>query len=234
LNETLSPPRSPALRQALLWAVLAASVFPACLGRRPVLAPPSEEVSAVEGFGQARIEGDETALKGRFSFLFRNPDLGRLDVLDPIGRTAYFIIVREGSAHFVVPSKRIYAVEPIESLAGQLLGFPFRPGEAVSLLCDRWSGREAGPDSPGWTLVTDSGGRTIGGRREGLSFEVRDFFGKAGVPRAVDFSDGRISGRIKILSVRFNPLPRPEAFDTGFSRVFVRLSWEELEELLKE
>ncbi len=206
---------------------------PACLGRRPVLAPPPEEVVAVEGFGQAFIEGEEGALRGRFSFLFREPGLGRVEVLDPIGRTAYFVIVREDAAYFVVPSKRAYAVERPESLAGRLLGFPFRPGEAVSLLSDRWEGREAGPDSPDWTLVKNPAGRTLRGEREGLAFEIREFYAKAGVPRAVDFSTERVTGRFKVLSVRFNPPPRPEAFETGFAGVFVRLSWEELQELLR-
>jgi hypothetical protein len=217
------------MRRGVFWAVAVAVAASACHGRRPVLAPPPEEVEAVEGYGHAAIEGEEGSLRGRFSFLFRAPDRGRVEALDPLGRTAYFVIIRDDAAFFVVPSKRAYAVDEPDTLAGRLLGFPFKPGEAVSLLCDRWTG----PGSEGWTFVTDSGGRTVQGRRDGLSFDVRDFFRKAGIPRAIGFSDGPVSGLIKVLSVRFNPLPRPDAFETGFTRVFVRMSWEELQEFLR-
>lgn len=189
---------------------------------------------AVEGYGRAIIEDEEGILKGRFSFRFRIPDLGRIEALDPLNRTAYFVIIRDDAAYFVVPSKKAYALDRPESLFGRLLGFPLGPGEAVSLLSDRWEGRQAESGAPGWTILRDSEGRAVRGEKDGLLFEVLDFFEKANVPRTLSFSEGQASGRVTVLSLRFNPPPRPEAFDTGFVGAFVRLTWEELQELMRD
>ncbi len=220
--------------KSIALVALLAAVATGCVGRKPVLAPPPADVEAVEGFGQALIEGEEGVLKGRFSFRFRNPDLGRIEALDPLNRTAYFVIIRGGEAYVVVPSKRAYAADQPEALSGRLLGFPFSPGEAVSILSDRWEAGEAGPGQGNWMLVRDSEGRTVHGEKGELSFDIQEFFAKADVPRAIGFSDARGAGRVKVLSVRFNPPPRPEAFEVRFADIFTRVSWEELRELLRD
>ena len=81
----------------------------ACARRAPVLVPPSGGVEAVEGFGSASIAGVDAAIKGKFGFVFRRPGLGRVEAVDPIGRTAFLIVFRDGRAWFVLPGKKVYA-----------------------------------------------------------------------------------------------------------------------------
>ncbi len=212
-----------------------AGIVSSCLGRSPVLAPPPTEITAAEGYGHAVIEGEEGIVKGKFSFLFRRPDLGRIDALDPLNRTAYFVITRGPDAYLVIPSKRVYVQDRPEFLFRRLLGFPVTPGEAISLLSDRWPDtcpQEESPDQ--WKLDTDERGRVVRGEKNRLSFAVEAFYRKAGVPKEIRFSDGRVSAFLRVLSVRFNPLPLPGAFETQFVKVFAPKSWEEIQEIMKD
>lgn len=214
--------------------LLLAGILASCAGRPPVLVPPRAGVEAVEGYGSATVQGAETAVKGRFAFLFRRPDLGRIEAFDPLGRTVYYVIFRGDEAYFVVPSKKAYAQEKPETLMARLLGFSLRPDEVIPLLSGHWtaSDEQGGGDfAAGWTLVRDAEGRVVRGRRHDLSFEVKEFFPGAGVPRTVLFSRPGTSGRVKVLSARFNPSPRPEAFESSFLKTFTRKSWEDIQEM---
>ena len=87
-------------------SLLIAAPLTACVRRPPVLVPPSGGVEAVEGFGSASVAGVDAAIKGKFGFVFRRPGLGRVEALDPIGRTAFLIFFRDGRAWFVLPGKK--------------------------------------------------------------------------------------------------------------------------------
>jgi hypothetical protein len=189
---------------------------------------------AAEGYGHAVIESEEGIVKGKFSFLFRRPDLGRIDALDPLNRTAYFVIIRGPDAYLVIPSKKVYVLDRPEFLFRRLLGFPVTPGEAICLLSDRWPAAGSEAESPdGWRLDIDEKGRVVRGDKNRLSFGVEAFYKRAGIPKEVSFSDGRASAFLKVLSVSFNPAPRPEAFETLFVKVFAPKSWEEIQEIMK-
>src|SRR5512137_3152924 len=96
-------------RILLAGALLIAGGLAACVRRPPVLVPPTGSVEAVEGFGSASIAGGDAAIKGKFGFVFRRPGLGRVEALDPIGRTAFLLVFREGRAWFILPGKKAYA-----------------------------------------------------------------------------------------------------------------------------
>jgi hypothetical protein len=204
-----------------------------CAGRRPVLEPPAGVV-AVEGHGSASIQGEDTALKGKFSFVFRKPGRGRVDVSGPFGTTAYFLIFEGPAARLVVPSKKVYAEEPSTTLMGRFLGFELGPDEVLCLLSGQWPDRgpEADP-GPAWTLSRDGGGHVVRGERGGFVFEVPEFFPGTGVPRSVRFSRPGSSGQMKVLSLRFNPEERPEAFATAFLGRYARRTWDEMQDILK-
>ncbi len=227
-----------ALRHRLLLPfLLSAALVASCASRHPVLAPPPGGADAVEGYGHAAIEGEGGSLKGRFSFLFRRPGFGRLDALGPLNRIAYFLVIREDEAYLVIPSKKIYMEDSPDALLGRILGFPIRPCDVVSLMSGRWAGREdekASGVAESWMLETNEKGRVIKGTRNGLTFEVREFFGRAGVPKSVRISNPPVSGLLRILSVRFNPPARPEAFATPFIKSYSRRSWEEILEIMKD
>ncbi len=203
----------------------------ACTRRAPVLVPPSCGVEAVDGFGSASIQGTETAVKGKFAFLFRRPGLGRVEAVDPIGRTVFIILFREDRAWFVLPGKKIYAEDGPGTMMTRFLGLSLLPDEILNLLGGAWT--DDGPGS-GWSVERDERGRVVSGGRDGFGFTVREFFPGAGVPREIGLSGPASTGRMKVLKLSFNPAPRDEAFDASFLRAFARKTWDEILELLEK
>jgi hypothetical protein len=225
----------PALRRTS-GTLLIALVLASCAKQAPVLIPPATGVEAVAGFGSASVRGEEAEVKGQFAFLFRRPGWGRVEAFDPLGRTIYYMIFAGGDAYLVVPQKKVYAQDRPEAMIGRFLGFSLRPDEIVEILGGAWAGggTQGGPGPGGaWTLSRDGSGRVVRGEKDGLVFEVPEFFPGAGVPRTILFSRPGTSGRMKVLSLRFNPAPRPEAFDTSFLKTFARRSWEEIQEIAR-
>lgn len=213
-------------RQALLLTVLAAA---SCAGRPPVLVPPPSGVDAAEGFAAASIAGAEASVKGKFAFLFRRPGLGRVEAVDPLGRTAFVIHFRDRRAWFVLPSKRAYAEDDAEVMMRRFLGLALRPDDALSLLSGIWpDGGEAGR----WAVTRDAQGRVAGGARDGFAFKVREYFRGGGAPRRVEVSGERTSGRVRVLKLAFDPAPRDAAFDTAYLARFAAKTWDELLELI--
>lgn len=175
------------------------------------------------------MRGEDAAVKGKFAFLFRRPGLGRVEAVDPIGRTAFLMIFREDRAYFVVPRKKVYAEEVPEVLMKRFLGISLLPDEALRLLSGTWADAGAGS---GWNVEQDERGRVARGRRDGFAFTVLGFFPGAGIPRDIGLSGPGTSGRMKVLKLGFNPPPREAAFDVSFLRGYVLKTWEEILELL--
>ncbi|OGD20175.1 MAG: hypothetical protein A2Y70_05060 [Candidatus Aminicenantes bacterium RBG_13_64_14] len=200
----------------------------ACAGRVPVLVPPSGGVEAVEGFGSASMRGEDVVVKGKFAFLFRRPGFGRVEAVDPIGRTAFLIIFREDRAYFVVPGKKAYAEETSEAMMKRFLGISLPPDEVLRLLSGAWADAGAGS---GWNVEQDERGRVGSGGRDGFAFTVREFFPGAGVPRDIGLSGPGTFGRMKVLKLGFNPPLREAAFDVSFLRGYVLKTWQEILEL---
>ena len=219
-------------RAFLAGALVIVSALAACVRRAPVLIPPSAGVEGVEGFGSASIAGVEAAVKGKFSFVFRRPDLGRVEAVDPIGRTVFLIVFRDGRAWFVLPGKKVYAEDAAAIMMERFLGVALEPDEAVGLLSGTWSaaGAADGPDE--WRVDLDPKGRISGGVRGDFVFTVREFFSGDGVPREIGLEGPGTSGRVKVLKLGFDPPRRPEIFDVAFLRAYALKTWEGILELL--
>jgi hypothetical protein len=220
---------------ACLLAAAAALSASGCALRPPVLAPPPAGVDSVEGYGSASIRGGQAAVKGRFSFLFRKPGFGRIEAFDPFGRTLYEMLFVDDRAYLVLPSRKAYAEGAPAEVMERFLGFSLTPGDVISLLAGQWP--QAGVSGQGqgtpWRLERDAEGRVVAGMKGDLTFTVAAFFGRTGVPRTVLFSRPETSGRMKVLSVRFNPAARPEAFALSSLSSFAARSWDEIEEMLR-
>lgn len=230
----------PAARGRRLFAILIllAAAFAACSRRVPVLVPPSCDIEAVEGFGSALIAGTEASVKGKFGFVFRRSGLGRVEAVDPIGRTAFVVLFREGRAWFVLPGRKVYAEDAAGVMMERFLGVALDPREAVLMLSGTW-GRgatrpEPDPGDEAWGLKNDAQGRVVGGERGLFSFAVKSFFPGDAVPREISLRglETGTSGRIRILALAFNPEPRDAAFDPAFLRAFAPKTWDEILELL--
>jgi hypothetical protein len=209
------------------------AVLAACAPRPPALVPPAGRVEAVEGFGSVALKG-EAVLKGRFAFLFRSPGRGRIEALDPLGRAAFTLFLEEDRAAFALPRERVYAEDSPSSLMTRILGFAILPDDMIDILCGAGAGagRAADPEA-GWVLETDARGRVVAGTRDDVAFSVREFFPGGGVPREIAVSGPAMTGRLKVLSLRFNPPERAEAFDTSFLRGYSLKTWEGIEEILR-
>lgn len=207
-------------------------VLAACAPRPPRLVPPSGGVEAVEGFGSASIAGVEASIKGKFGFVFRQPGFGRVEAVDPIGRTAFVILFRADRAWFVLPSQKVYTEDEAGVMMERFLGVALLPDDAVRLLSGTWGASANAAETNGWRVERDAGGRVARGVRGGFAFTVRAFFPGDGVPREIGLEGPGTSGRVKVLKLGFDPPPREGSFDVTFLRVFAPKTWEEILELL--
>lgn len=223
-NRPAAPGRLSRLTRLLV--VLSAA---ACAVRPPILVPPPSGIDGVEGFGSASIAGAEASIKGKFAFLFRRPGLGRVEAVDPIGRTAFVIHFRDRRAWFVLPRKKVYTEDEAEVMMRRFLGMALRPDDMLSLLSGIWP---EGPEAGGWSIARDGQGRVAGGERDGFAFKIGEYFRGGGVPREVEVSGAGTAGRVKVLKLAFNPGPRDAAFDTVFLSRFTAKTWDEILELI--
>jgi hypothetical protein len=204
----------------------------ACAPRPPRLVPPPGGVEAVEGFGSASIAGAEASVKGKFGFVFRRPGLGRIEAVDPIGRTVFLITFRDGRAWFILPGRKIYAEDGADVMMERFLGVALSPDEAIRLLTGNWEAGAESAGKTGWRVERDAQGRVGRGESGEFSFTVRTFFPGDAVPREIGLAGPGASGRIKILKLGFDPPPRPEVFDVAFLSAFAPKTWEEILEIL--
>ena len=203
----------------------------ACISGPPLLSPPPARVTTLDGFGSLSLRGAGGSLRGRFSFLLSPPDMGRIEVLDPFGRSRALLIFRESTAAMVIPSRRVYWSGPEEELMENFLGFGLRSRDLAGLIGGRWTETEA-PEAAGWALERDREGRVRAGANDGFRFEVEEFFGKTSVPKSVGISRDGDPGRLKVLQIRFNRPPRGDAFGLSVLNGLDRKTWAEMEELL--
>ncbi|MBP1769893.1 MAG: hypothetical protein H6P96_511 [Candidatus Aminicenantes bacterium] len=182
--------------------LLIALLLGACARRIPTLVPPSCGLEAVEGYASASISGADAAAKGRFAFVFRRPGFGRVEAVDPIGRTAFLVLFRGDRAWFVLPGKKVYAEDAAPTMMGRFLGIDLLPDEILPLLSGLWTG--AGPES-GWTVERDERGRAAG---------------------------AETTGRLKVLELAFNPAPADAPFDVSFLRAYAPKTWDGILEIL--
>jgi outer membrane biogenesis lipoprotein LolB len=207
-------------------AVLAASCFPA----RPVVSPPPADIETIEGFASLRLTREAGTAKSKFSFLLRPPNLGRVEVYDPLRRTVLVLLFTETEAFFILPGKRAYWRATREEVLDRLLGFDIEPRELAGMLTGRWDGLSS------WSLERDSRGRVARGRRAEVGFEVREFFERGNLPEVLVFSSGGDRGSLKILRLSFNQPIRNEVLRPSFLEDpgFREASWEEMEKWLRE
>jgi outer membrane biogenesis lipoprotein LolB len=214
----------PALLLFSVWALVS------CLPSRPAVSPVPPEIESVEGFAAFRLAREGGMAKSRLSFLLRLPGEARIEVLDPLGRTASLIFLDGEEAYLVLPSHRAYWKSGREDVMSKLLGFALELRDLSHIL----SGR--GDRLGAWLLEKDGGGRVVRGRREEVEFEVRQFFEPGHVPRLVVFSRAEDKGSLRILKLSFNQPLKPQAFrrffleDPGYRPA----EWPEVENWLRE
>lgn len=205
----------------------------ACISGPPLLSPPPEHVETLDGFGSLSLRGAGGSLRGRFSFLISLPDKGRIEVLDPFGRTRAVLIFRERAAYMFLPSRRVYWTGPEEELMENFLGFGLSARDLAGVLGGQWAAAVK-PEGEGWAFERDRDGRVRAGAKDGFRFEVEEFFGRTSVPRSVGISRAGEPGRLRVLQIRFNRPPRGDAFGLSALGGMDRRTWAEMEELFRD
>lgn len=201
-----------------------------CAAPPPRLVPPAE-VRSVEGYGSARVEGQEAAVRGRFAFRFESDGRGRVEAFDPLGRTVYFIDFDTAQAWFVLPAKKVYWENEPAEMMSRFLGFVLRPEEVVRMLSGRWDAA-ADVGSATWIVQKDAQGRVVSGERVTLRFAVGEFFAGGGIPRTVVVSDLAAAARIKILDLRFNATGPASPPERVYLKTFRPVTWTEMARFL--
>lgn len=209
---------------------LSAAALVSCFPTRPAVAPLPPTVESMEGFATLRLARSGETAKSRLSFVVRLPGQGRIEVLDPLGRTASLLFLDDDVAYLVLPSRRAYWKSGRDEVMSKLLGFALELQELTDILTGR------GDRLSGWTLEKDGQGRVIRGRREDLRFEVRQFFDRSLIPRLLVLSHGEDRGSLRVLRLNFNQPLKAEAFRHFFldEGGFRPAEWDEVEAWLRE
>lgn len=202
----------------------------ACRPPVPALVPPVE-LRDVAGNASLKISRPDGTARSKFSYALALPDRGRIDVLDPLGRTAVQFLVEGEEAYLVLPSKRAYGRGRRDDVLEKFLGFPVGVDELAGLLAGRWE-KAGGAPLSGWSLDRDGRGRVSAGSRGDLSFAVLEHFPGNGVPRRLSFRGPSSEGTVTLLPPRFNRGLGP--FSRAFQDKFRALSWDEVERLLRD
>ena len=231
-------------RLGLPKRILCISIFAAlswntgCTIARVSIPPPPSHIESIEGYASLRIRNEQGTARSKFSFLFRLPHQGRIDVSHIMGRTLYQIIIQEKGAFLIIPSKKVYWQGEEEEIIDRFLGFALNMEELVSLLSGQWDDKRTSDVEEHWreewTIERDEEGRITKGYRGELGFEVIDYFKNTSVIRILVFRHPLSEGRLKILNLKFNKPLRKKAFSLDFLENYEQKTWQEIEEILNE
>ncbi len=214
------------------WAVsiLTALSFLSCLPSRPSVAPLPPTVKSVEGYASLRLTRDGKTAKSRLSFVFVLPDRGRVEVIDPLGRTASLLFLTDDQAYLVLPKKRAYWRSERDEVMARLMGFSLSPEDLTHILTGQ------ADRLVDWALEKDELGRVVRGRFSDLRFEIRQFFEAGPLPQLLVISRNETRGSIRVLRLSFNQSLRADALRLFFldDASYRSASWEEVERWLGE
>jgi hypothetical protein len=191
-------------------------------------------LSEVEGYASLKLTQNGETAKSKFSFILELDKRARVEIQDPLGRTAAVIFIEDRDGYFVLASEKAYWKAPGGDIISKFLGTSLGLAELAGLLCGRWPEKGQGVASvPEWSLERDEAGRWASGRRETFAFHVREFFAGSAVPRRVDFQTLTGRGTVQVLAMEFNRPLAAAVFDLGFLSGFASKSWEEIERAMR-
>ncbi len=227
-----------AFRTALL-AITAAVQGISCFPARPSVLPPPPLIESMGGYVSFRFSSGGAVARSRFSFIYTQQRLGRLEILDALGRSAALILIESDRAWCALPAEKVYWQGEWMKVSEKFLGSPLSPAEVMALLSGQWSSSQGifqtlGAAS-GWTLHRDDRNLVSGGEKGDFAFSVKEFFAGGPVPRRVEFTHPAGHGRLTTLGLEFNKLAGKDTFLASFLEDvrYRSITWEELEGLWK-
>jgi len=216
-------------RSARAVSLAAALSLFSCYPSRPSVAPLPATVKSIEGYASLRLTREGKTAKSRLSFVFFVPDRGRVEVIDPLGRTASLLFLVDDQAYLVLPGKRAYWRSDRDEVMSRLLGFALSPADLTDILTGR-ADRLAD-----WALEMDGRGRVNRGRQGALLFKIRQFFEPGPLPQLIVFSSEEAKGSLRILRLNFNQSLQADAFRLFFleDEAYRSTTWDEVERWLR-
>jgi outer membrane biogenesis lipoprotein LolB len=202
-----------------------------CRTGRPILGPVPDRIESIQGHASLRVARLGGAGRARLAFWLQPPGRARLEALDPLNRTIFQVAVEDETATLLVPSRKAYWTGARAEVLEAGLGFPLSVAEMAGMLSGCWT------SAAGWDLTRDGLGRIGGGRREGFSFRVDEFFPSRPIPRKIVFAAADGSGALTVLGLSFNAPNQAGAGADQPAAVppsFVRLTRAEMERLLRD
>lgn len=220
----------------LIGACLVLLFLSSCRPSSICLSPLPSQIERIEGYASLRITEDQGSARSKFSFLFQLPNQGRIEVANFLGTTLYQIIIDEGEAFLLVPSKKVYWHGEEDEIIGKFLGFRLNLHEMISLLSGQWRGEKNQVGTRNWrgdwTLEKDEKGRIEYGRRGELWFEIKEFFNSTTFARLIIFEHPLNKGRLRILNIGLNRPLKKEGFSKAFLENYEQKTWLEIQEML--
>jgi len=218
------------LTSFFLFLTEAAIIFnTACVTSSPLVVPPVE----IFNFrGQASFYFKSPEQQGRFrlSFFFEPPAArARLEVLNPLGGLESILWLSGGEAMLYLTSDRLVWQGAASFLLSEFLGGDISVEDLSRLLTGQVA-RLAGS----WQISSETSGRTISGRKEDLSFELKDYFSGNQVPRTIIFRTENYLARLRLSKIKFNQNFKAELFRPSIPAGAREVSWQELSALWKK
>ncbi len=191
-------------------------------------------IERIEGHASLTISGDQGSARSKFSFLFQLPARGRIDVTGALGSVLYRIIVHDGEAYFILPSKKVYWRGQEEEIIDKFMGFRLSLNEMINLLSGDWEGEDVlqNGNLGDWNFARDGKGRVVSGKRQELRFAVEEFIGNTAFARRLVFEHPSSTGQIKILNINLNGPIGENVFSKKFLTRYQPKTWAEIQEML--
>jgi hypothetical protein len=224
------------MRRAQVIGICFLSVVLSCC-RPSVLsiAPLPARIEMIEGHASLTISTNQETARSKFSFLFRLPDQGRIEVTGALGSILYRILIDEGEAYFIVPSKKVYWQGQEEEIIYEFLGFKLNLAEMINLFSGNWERQNQvyAKDLEGWALVKDQKNRIKSGQRGSLWFEVEEFIDDTPFAHRILFKHSVSSGQLRVLGIGLNRPVRDSVFSKKFLEKYQPKTWEEIQDLIR-
>lgn len=219
----------------VLGIFLLAAVLSCCQPSVLSISPLPARIEMIEGHASLTISANQETARSKFSFLFRLPDQGRIEVSGALGSVLYRILIDGGEAYFIVPSKKVYWQAQEEEIIYEFLGFRLNLAEMINLFSGDWERQNQvfAEDLEDWTLVRDQKNRIKSGKRGSLWFEVEEFIENTPFARRIAFKHSMSSGQLRVLGIGLNRPIRDGVFSKKFIEKYQPKTWAEIQDLIR-
>ncbi len=215
----------------LVWLLTEAVIIfnTACVTSSPLVVPPGEILN-FRGQASFYFKSPEQQGRCRLNFFFETPlARARLEVLNPLGGLESILWLSREGATLYLTSERLVWQGATSLLLSEFLGGDISVEDLSRLLTGQVA-RLAGS----WQITSETSGRAISGRKEDLSFELKDYFSGNQVPRTIIFQTESYLARLRLSKIKFNQDSKAELFRPSFPAGAKEVSWQELSALWKK